>query len=665
MLLYIIESSICLSSFYLFYKLFFENESIHIFKRFYLLGSLILAFGIPLITFTIYVEPSSYIIYNPVIVVDNSNQLQHTQEAVSTISLPMILWSIYGLGVALFALKFLYNLVEILDRIFKNPKSRQQYFTHVLLQQLIIPHTFFSYIFFNKEAYEKKQVPKEVILHEETHARQKHSLDLLLVELLQVVFWFNPLIYLMKTAVKLNHEFLADQAVLGHGIKTSTYQKTLLMFSSDLTHPKLSHAINYSSIKKRFTIMKTKTSSTTIWIRSLLLLPLLSIMIYSFSDTKTAQKELRIAENIFIQVTENKQILVDGKKIASINALKGEIKKIVKNYSPDQKRNVTANIEAEGNIEMGFITDISREIVKGGITYRKLNFSEFKMGHQDKATPEQVAEYNALAKHYNTQSKNNMIIKLKDMERIKYIYDLMTDEQKKGAEPFPNFPPPPAPDTTPITPHDLQNEKLPPPPPIPSDATPVQKEEYEKAIKSYKNKKTGYTYKHKTGEGEIVDVVVITDEETIPLPPPPTFELPENTNPTQKQEYNKENANYNRQNSKISSASNVEPTEVDNLKTSIPPAPPLPADVKNEHLVESNENKNSNVLPPPLPPNPIEHMEQMAKKGAEFYYDGSKISADKALEILKKNKDINIQIKELDSEKPSVKLSTKPIIVED
>jgi len=665
MLLYIIESSICLSSFYLFYKLFIENESIHIIKRFYLLGSLIVAFSIPLITFTIYIEPILFVENNPAIKIDNVNQIQHTQEADNSIFIPTVLWTFYGLGVLLFTLKFLYNLVGIIDKITKNPKSKQPHFTYVLLHRLVIPHTFFNYIFLNKGAYEKKQIPKEVILHEETHARQKHSLDLILVELLQVVFWFNPLLYLMKTAIKLNHEFLADQAVLNHGVETSTYQKTLLMFSSNLKYPQLSNALNYSSIKKRFTLMKTKTSSTTIWIRSLILLPLLSVLIYSFSDTKIVQKESNKTENIFIQVTKNKQILIDGKKIASINVLTKEIKKTLKKYNPDQLRKVTANIQAEENIEMGFITDISREIVKAGITHRKLNSWRVKLTPQDKATPAQIVEYNALAKYYNTQSKNNIVIKLKDIERVKYIYNLMTAEQKKAAEPFPNFPPPPASDATPITPHELQNEKLPPPPPIPSDATPVQKEAYEKAVKNYKNKKTGYTYKHKTEEGETVDVVVITDEKNAPVPPPPTPELPENTIPAQKQDYQKENVNHNRQKSNISSAPNVEPTEVDNPKTPIPPSPPLPADVKNEHLTESNEKENNTVLPPPLPPNPVDHIKDMAEKGAEFYFKGSKISTKKAIEIVKNNKNINIQIKEQDSEKPIVKLATNPIIIED
>src|SRR5690606_18214498 len=83
---------------------------------------------------------------------------------------------------------------------------------------------------------------------------------------------------------------LADRAVLNAGAETSEYQKILLAFSSNAFTPVLAHSINYSSIKKRFTIMKTHTSKRAIWLRSLLLLPLLCVLIYGFSSVKIVQK---------------------------------------------------------------------------------------------------------------------------------------------------------------------------------------------------------------------------------------------------------------------------------------------------------------------------------------------------------------------------------------
>ena len=83
---------------------------------------------------------------------------------------------------------------------------------------------------------------------------------MLFIELLNVIFWFNPLFYYLKKSIKLNHEFLADRAVLNKGVSLTAYQEILLAFSSNPNEPQLANAINYSSIKKRLIIMKTNTS---------------------------------------------------------------------------------------------------------------------------------------------------------------------------------------------------------------------------------------------------------------------------------------------------------------------------------------------------------------------------------------------------------------------
>ena len=286
MLLYILKSATCLAILLAFYKIFLEKENMHTFKRFYLLGSLLAAFAIPFITFVEYVEIP---VVTQIIEQSNSNVSVVSSdgpEQYPTDYLPIVLWSIYFIGIVVLGFNFIKNLFQIIQRIQKNPKYKINQITNVLLLDRIIPHTFFNYIFLNKHKFEAKEIPSEVLLHEETHAKQKHSLDVLFIEFLQVLFWFNPLMYFMKKAIKLNHEFLADREVLDHGIKPSLYQNILLEFSSNSLQPQLANSINYSSIKKRFTVMKTKTSKKGILIRSLLLLTLLSTLVYGFSQKK-------------------------------------------------------------------------------------------------------------------------------------------------------------------------------------------------------------------------------------------------------------------------------------------------------------------------------------------------------------------------------------------
>jgi beta-lactamase regulating signal transducer with metallopeptidase domain len=238
----------------------------HVFKRIYLLASLVAALLIPALVFNEYVEvlPTTYV---------TAQEYAVPQATAGPIGIPQalekdvldiqpILWTVYFIGVLFFGIKFLKNLIQIGRRIQKNPKQKWEQFIHVLLNDALPPHTFLSYIFLNKQKFEAQEIPKEVLLHEQTHARQRHSYDILFVEFLQVIFWINPFIYLLKKAIKLNHEFLADEAVLNKNISKANYQYTLLSYlSEDIQHnpSPLVNTLNYSSIKKRFTSMIINT----------------------------------------------------------------------------------------------------------------------------------------------------------------------------------------------------------------------------------------------------------------------------------------------------------------------------------------------------------------------------------------------------------------------
>jgi hypothetical protein len=471
--LYLLKSAACLAIFFLFYKLLLEGTSFHVFKRGYLLGMVLISFFIPLVTITTYVEVSE--LANPILITTSSEGIETSGLTLVEILVQSI-WVIYGLGVVFFSVRFIKNLQTILFRIQHNPKLKMDRVVNVLLKEKVTPHTFLSFIFLNKARFEAQEIPSEVLLHEQTHAKQNHSYDILFIELLQIVFWFNPFVHWIKHAVKLNHEFLADRAVLEKGIAPQNYQNILLTFSSNVPENYLANAIHYSFIKKRLTIMKTNTSKRTIWIKSLLILPLLAILLFSFSTTEVIEK--------------------------------------------DRPAN-----------------EITPEVV------------------QEKATAKQVAEYNKLAKKYNAQTDDNRFIVKKDVERLKYLYNIMSSQQRNAAEPFPSFPPPP---------------------PAP-DAPKVKK-------------------------GEKSD---------IPPPPPPAPDAP-----------------------KVKKGQ----------KSNVPPPPPPAPDA-------------------PKPENPIDYVVKMAKKGATFYYEDEKVSSDKAIDLMKKNKGLNIQITESNSANPKVQLSKKPIIV--
>ena len=516
MLIYILKFSACLSIFMVFYKLFLEKSSIHNFKRFYLLGSVILAIGIPLITFVEFVEP---IITQPEVFTSlefESNTV--TTEQISIDYTTIILWSIYSLGAFIFLLKFSLNLFQIIKRIQKNPKFKTENYINVLIKNLMTTHTFFNYIFLNKSKFENNEIPKEILIHEQTHANQKHSIDIIILELLKIVFWFNPLLYLLKRDIKLNHEFLADRAVLKNGIQRSEYQQLLLAFSSNVSEPQLANAINYSSIKKRFTVMKTKTSKTSVWFKSLLLVPLIAFTLYGFSETKEVFKEassevLLISDKdsnaekeAYYQNAIFKFKDVNGKVIASkrYSELTQEEKdrlflpivhskkespslsdlnrwKDSKNYGVwyDGKKvdnNILTTI-SPSSISSFTESKLEKNAVNYGEYFNQVNLHSniyLKERHKNDAeysskqfvvtinksdsktaTKSQIEEYNKLAKEYNAQPKDKRVVKKADLKRLEFLYNEMNDSQKKAALPFPECPP-----TPPLPPKVIDGHKV-------------------------------------------------------------------------------------------------------------------------------------------------------------------------------------------------------------
>lgn len=349
--MYFLKSGICLAILYGFYKLFLENESMHVFKRFYLLGALGISFLIPLITFTTSLEiPITTVTSTPVFV--NTGATPFTEIEIAKNFWPFVLWGLYGLGVLYLSIKFGRNLRNIFSRIKNNPKFIRDSINHILLKTPVVPHTFLNYVFLNKQKFEAGEIPEEVIAHEHVHAKQKHSIDILVIELLQIVFWFNPLLYFIKRSIKLNHEFLADQAVLKQGVDPTSYQNLLLAFSSHATTPTLANSINYSFIKKRITVMKKQTSTQAIWLRSILLVPLVAILMYGFSTREVIQKEI---------VTEPVQTELQQEK-----ATKAEIEeynKLAKKYNnmPKDKLNV-----------------IKDEVIRFSFLYHKMTLEQRK-----------------------------------------------------------------------------------------------------------------------------------------------------------------------------------------------------------------------------------------------------------------------------------------------
>lgn len=298
---YLIKSGLCLAILLAFYHLVLEREKMHQFNRFYLLGSVLFSFLAPL--YIIYVEPGPEVLTNTStadILIDTS-----TQEATTTtnaIDYTQYLWYLYIAISVLLSVRFVKSLTDLLLKIRKNTVIPYQKAKIVLVNDKILPHTFWNYIFINKEEYEAQKIEKELFTHELTHVTQRHTLDVLLIEALQIVLWFNPFFYPLKKAIQLNHEFLADDKVIASHQNISQYQYLLLDKAAWKNKYYLASNLNYSLTKKRLLMMKTPNSSVAILLKKLAIVPLLSGLVFCFAERVEAQTKKKKPEVIEVNL---------------------------------------------------------------------------------------------------------------------------------------------------------------------------------------------------------------------------------------------------------------------------------------------------------------------------------------------------------------------------
>lgn len=308
MISYLIKSGLCLAILLAFYYLVLEREKMHQFNRFYLLGSILFSFIAPLMI--IYVEATPEVIF-PIeetgIAENNERFLANEQGIITSNSFDysFYLLSLYIAISSLLFVRFLVNFVGIVQKIRSNIVLEFEKAKLVLVQDKILPHTFWNYIFINQDDYELKKVETELFTHELTHVTQRHTIDVLIVELLHIALWFNPFFYPLKKAIQLNHEFLADDNVIASHQDIPKYQYLLLDKATWKNKYYLASNLNYSLTKKRLLMMKTQNSKSTILLKKLAIVPLLGGLVFLFADRVEAQTTKKTPEVIEVQSIEN------------------------------------------------------------------------------------------------------------------------------------------------------------------------------------------------------------------------------------------------------------------------------------------------------------------------------------------------------------------------
>lgn len=215
-----------------------------------------------------------------------------------------ILSIIYISGAVFFCLRFLSSLARIHYLYFRFPKYEFVGFKAVVLDSNQSPFTFFNILFISRNDYEKETID-EMIVHEMAHKEAYHSFDILLLELMTIIQWFNPFIWMFRYSLKAEHEFAADNKVLYEGFDRVKYQKLLFEKSLGITAIALTNHFNYSLLKKRLKMMTNKKSLGFARFKYILSIPLLLavIMLLTINFNSYGQKNKVYTEGVDVMAT--------------------------------------------------------------------------------------------------------------------------------------------------------------------------------------------------------------------------------------------------------------------------------------------------------------------------------------------------------------------------
>lgn len=316
MIAYLLQTSCCWIAFYLFYFLALRRETFFTSNRLYLLGSLFFGLIFPLVDFSwwsILVKgTTASIIVQPLTI--TVNQLGYTLEEIvvtanrtSVTSTGTILAGIYFVGVAFLSLRLLHGIHALWHLKKQSRVEKKEGYSLVKTEALHLPFSFFNSLYWSKQLDLSAADQNRILRHELTHIQQHHSIDIILLEITSILFWFNPIIWFYRNAIRNTHEYLADQNVLIQSKKKQYGQLLLRQMQSGIAFS-LANNFNHSQLKKRFNMMNQNKSSRWAMIKYLWALPLLAVLLLAFKASDRLLTKPAVIEKNIVTLENNSTV---------------------------------------------------------------------------------------------------------------------------------------------------------------------------------------------------------------------------------------------------------------------------------------------------------------------------------------------------------------------
>jgi beta-lactamase regulating signal transducer with metallopeptidase domain len=302
------------------YWFLLRKEKLFVFNRFFLVVSIVFSLVLPFISIPVnfkvtpqlndiiptynYVDPQISI-SDKIVPSDVNISQPYVEKKNSVISIPAILLALYISGVILLLIRFLRNIYIIIRRSKLSEIISSKGYQIVLTNDKTGPCCFFSNIFLNKDDYLNGKIDKELLNHELEHVRQSHTVDIILIELVKIFYWFNPVHVLYERAIRINHEYLADNGVINDNSDIKSYTDKLLNFISCSSNMSLTSGSNNSFTKLRLMMMMKSRSAGFIYaarIAVTLCLGTVFFLLLSFKDSESAtsmsQEGIEVQQNV-------------------------------------------------------------------------------------------------------------------------------------------------------------------------------------------------------------------------------------------------------------------------------------------------------------------------------------------------------------------------------
>lgn len=278
-LTYLLEANVYLAAAYGAYWLLLRRQTFYSTNRAYLLLSIWVSFAMPLVQLELPSrKPEAPIVVTQQVLISagNTNLAAATSAKPTILTLNKAVETIFVVGAALLVVSVLFKLYSVLKLIFSHQRQKRSGYTLVLIPNLPSPFSFLGYLFVAGE----QDLTPAVLRHELVHIRQKHSWDVLLLELIKAICWFNPVVYLLQNSLKALHEYEADFESTAQGASPDEYVQALIARAYQVSGlPFANHFSNKQLLKSRIMKLYQNRSGKLARLTYLIALPLCAGML--------------------------------------------------------------------------------------------------------------------------------------------------------------------------------------------------------------------------------------------------------------------------------------------------------------------------------------------------------------------------------------------------